>query len=210
MKNRAKPAVAYCNSRYLSIFDDWNKTDGVYCWAAGGVVRDFFVDKHPRDVDVYFSTPQDRDLATKFLVSKGFTHTDSWRKHGDHGARGHDSLIKDDLIYETFYTQPKPTLCIDEFDFTVCACAVDNKGGFFSHNNFFEHLEKKQLHRIDPGLIDHTSSAIRELNRLQDFLSMGYTIDNKNLLSWLRRTINIDVMAHKRWERIDKYVHKPL
>ena len=203
-------AIAFCRAEYLSIFDDWINTENIYCWVAGGVVRDFFIDKHPRDVDFYFSNPVDRDAATKILIEKGFKRTTSWRKHGDHGARGHDSLKKGDLIYETFYTQPKPALCIDEFDFTVCACAVDNKGGFFSHNNFFEHLQKKQLHRIDPALIDHTSATIRELSRLQHFLSMGYTIDNKNLLSWLKRTINIDDISHSRWDRIDKYTYKRL
>ena len=208
MESKIDSAVEFCRAEYLSVFDDWRPEpmDGVYCWVAGGVVRDFFADKQPRDVDVYFSTPQDRDLATEFLVSKkGFTHIDSWRKHGEHGSRGHDCLEKDGLIYETFYTQPTPTLSIDEFDFTVCACAIDNGGKFYCDKMFFEHLQEKQLHRIEPALIDYTSSTVREVTRLHQFISQGYTIDTKNLLMWLDRTINIDDIARQRGERIGNY-----
>lgn len=200
MKNRIPEMKKHFSDSHLGVFKDL----GGYYWIAGGAVRDFFLKKTPKDIDFYFSSPSERDEASKFLVSKmGFKYLEGWRKHGPSGVRGHDRFEKDNLKYELFFTQPDPIKAINEFDYTVCACAIDCNLNFFRHQDFFEDLSQKKLSKIEPTLIEYASSSIREMTRLLKFLEHGYHIDKENLVLWLKKTIKIDNYHSQKWIRIN-------
>ena len=210
MKKRISALKKHFEENYFCIFGDMH----IYHWVCGGAVRDFFLDRDPKDIDFYFKTPMDRDMARDYLIEKcGFTYTDGWRKHGPEGARGHDTLHKDDKHYDLFYTQPTPLDAINEFDYTVCACAIDSDLKFFRHAEFFNDLKHRRLVRIEPILIEYGSSAIRELTRLSRFINDDYIIDIDNLKIWLARAITIDNCSSQRWVRINntdgKFCRKP-
>ncbi len=203
MKNRIPEMKKYFGDGHLSAFNDLKIAN---YWIAGGAVRDFFLKKKPKDIDFYFENPKDRDTVCKFLISeKNFKFIEGWRKHGYHGVRGHDCLELDGLKYELFYTQPTPKECINEFDYTVCACALDKNLNFYRHKLFFDSLSRMSLKRIDPTLIEYRSSSIRELTRLLRFLDDGYTIETEDLKLWLEKTIKIDNFNSKKWVRLNSY-----
>ena len=53
---------------YLSQFRDLD----IYCWIAGGAIRDFFLDEKRNDIDLFFKTTDDQLKAQNLLISKGF------------------------------------------------------------------------------------------------------------------------------------------
>ena len=162
---------SHFQSSHFKIFKDL----GVYYWVAGGSIRDFFLKREPKDIDFYFSTPEDRCLAKETLVKDGFKLV--------HSYHNHDVLTRGDTIYETFYNngEDTPEKCIENFDFTICSCALDNRLIFYRHEDFFEDVKGFHLIRIP----QKGRPALTTCKRLKKLLNNGYNIDKQNLVKWL-------------------------
>jgi len=170
-RSKIQDLKTHFKNTHLKTFEDL----GVYYWIAGGSIRDFFLGREPKDVDFYFSNSIDRRRAAYFLTENNFELV--------HSHDNHDVLIRDNVRYETFYNQgdATPKECIENFDFTICSCALDNKLEFSCHDDFFKDLENLHLARI-PQAGKPVSTTCK---RLKKFLNTGYDIDRQNLIKWL-------------------------
>ena len=168
---------------------------GIYSWVAGGAVRDFFLEKEFKDIDYHFKTKEDRDIIKNYFIRKGFVVTkNAWRHYTiSKGEMNYDLVIADEIGKMTENPEIDSELkkrweksdTVEgsswQYDWTINAAAIDSNSKFYCHEDFFDHLSKKELVRISQ--IDRwpiTNS--RRLNRL---LKKGFTIDKKNLILFL-------------------------
>ena len=139
-------------------------------WIAGGAVRDYFArTPHDSDVDVFFRSPSDLDIASKRLSDAkvrqvydndtvlGFSH------------KGREIQ----LIKRHFFAGPQETSLA--FDFTVCCCAVDPEG-VYVHEHFFEDLAGRRL------ALNKLPFPLSTLQRMQRYVQKGYLACNGTLL----------------------------
>ena len=152
-----------------------------YCWIAGGAIADFFLDKKPYDIDVYFPSEKARNKAINVL--KNLKAKVIWEY-----PLGTKVLYRG-MRYDLMYLKPTPEECFEEFDYTVCCAAIDNKEKFFSHPDFFDHLEKKELHYLAGAQAKGANHPINKAKRLQKYLKKGYFIDQDNLKFWINKMI---------------------
>ena len=155
---------------YLSQFRDLD----IYCWIAGGAIRDFFLDEKRNDIDLFFKTTDDQLKAQNFLISKGFRIL---RKHPNNCSLSRN----DDELYGLMVIENNPQSTLEFFDYTVCAAALDTNLEFLHHVDFFDHIKEKKLVRTQQS----DRWIITNVKRLRKFLKKGYSIDKKNLIQYL-------------------------
>jgi hypothetical protein len=155
---------------YLSQFRDLD----IYCWIAGGSIRDFFLNEERNDIDLFLKTSSDQLKAKNLLIGNGFTIL---KKHPNHYTLGRGA----NELYGLMIAENNPQECIDNFDYTVCSAALDSELNFFHHVDFFEHLKEKKLIRSEQS----DRWVITNVRRLRKFLKRGYSIDKKNLIQYL-------------------------
>lgn len=152
-----------------------------YCWIAGGAIVDFFQDRKPSDVDIYFPSEKLKQKAVnkfKNLKAKIIREYPLGTKALYRGMR-----------YDLMYLKPTPEECFEEFDYTVCCAAIDKDEKFYSHPDFFNHLEEKKLHYLGSSETAGANHPINKARRLQKYIKKGYSIDETNLNFWLDSTI---------------------
>jgi len=155
---------------YLGPFRDLD----IYCWIAGGAIRDFFLDEKRNDIDLFFKTASDHLKAQNFLISKGFKIL---RKHHNNCSLGRN----DDELYGLMVIENNPKSTLEFFDYTVCAAALDTNLEFLPHADFFNHIKEKKLVRSQQS----DRWIITNVRRLRKFLKKGYSIDKENLIQYL-------------------------
>ena len=155
---------------YLGPFRDLD----IYCWIAGGAIRDFFLDEKRNDIDLFFKTASDHLKAQNFLISKGFKIL---RKHHNNCSLGRN----DDELYGLMVIENNPKSTLEFFDYTVCAAALDTNLEFLHHADFFNHIKEKKLVRSQQS----DRWIITNVRRLRKFLKKGYSIDKENLIQYL-------------------------
>jgi 3-dehydroquinate synthetase len=156
---------------HLKLFDSLN----VYCWIAGGAIYDYFNGNRPNDIDVFFKSLKDVKKAMELLRKKRFKLI----IHRNVGGQFESPQgVKYDLL---FLSKTPEHLFHNFFDYSVCCAAVDNKGNFFHHENYFEHCEKKEIHYVEHC----PKQDIVKIKRLKKYLERDFSIDSKNLLLWL-------------------------
>lgn len=139
------------------------------CWVAGGSCRDYFSLGYAKsDIDIYFPNSSELEKAKKwFLDNKGEIKFENNRLIVFHYEKYKFELIK------IYFSSPEET--IEQFDFTVCCCAVD-KVKIYYHDTFFIDLAKKRL------VINKLLFPLSTLQRLQKYIIKGYLICNGGLL----------------------------
>ena len=159
-----------------------------YFWVASGSVRDFFTGEEPKDIDIFFSEPAGYELAKDFLISE--THG-KVVKDSSPNPRSRFWFKKQGITYDIAcwngHGDPaclanNPSDCIKDFDYTVEKDALDSNLVFYSHPDFFEHVEKRLLVRPKPITDMWLITNIRRLNK---YLKRGYNIDKDNLIKYL-------------------------
>ena len=158
---------------HLKLFDRLN----VYCWIAGGAVYDYFNDNKPNDIDIFFKNQKDVEKAISLLKKKRFRVT-AYRNVG--AQLESKTGIKYDLL---FLGKTPEHLFYNFFDYSVCCAAVDNRGNFFYHEDYFKHCENKELHYIE----NCPKQDIVKIKRLKKHLKKGFLIDSQNILSWIEK-----------------------
>ena len=162
---------------HLKVFDKLN----IYCWIAGGSVYDYFNGNKPADIDIFFKSEKDLNKAKDLLKRKGFKFIVD---------RNIGALFesKDGVKYDLLFLGKSPEhIFYNFFDFSVCCAAIDNKGNFFYHENYFEHCENKEIHYVETI----SKAFIFKHKRLKKYLNKGFNIDRDNLILWMEK-VNTD------------------
>lgn len=143
---------------------------GVYCWVAGGAVRDYFsIGRTTSDIDVFFPDRLTFDIAVETMKRKAGEPTFNDGRVVNFNFKGHTIQ----LISSHFFKDPTKT--IEAFDFTVACAAVDHEK-VYHHPTFFMDLASKKL------VINKLPYPLSTLQRVQKYVKKGYTICNGGLL----------------------------
>ena len=108
---------------YLRLYFDLFKPIKVYSWIGGGSIRDFILGEKNKDIDFYFKDNIDKEKALVLLKSLGYKLINSYKFH--------HTLQKNDLIIDISHREKNPTDCILNFDYTICACAIDSNFKYY-------------------------------------------------------------------------------
>ena len=121
-------------------------------YIAGGFFKDYFLKKHSKDLDIFFSSAEQFEQRRNFFESKaGFT-----KKYSTDNSIGFEDTAGQniDLVRPSFRRNPREML--NTFDFTVskfCLYYSELEKDYFClyHKDFFEHLTQRKL-VIDDGI----------------------------------------------------------
>lgn len=169
-----------CNDR-LKAAIDWgrqtlfNKLPNVTCWIAGGALRAFFSNTEVKDIDIYFRYQKGHETALKKLQ----TDLNIKPHYTNHNTV---TLGQYDLT-KHFYEDPSE--CINDFDFTVCACAI-TKDEIYYDSNFFTDLASRTL------IVNNSKKPVASLIRIKKYLSYGYTISDNEILKLAKACKEVD------------------
>lgn len=206
MKDKIGQLKAHFKNTYFKIFEG----SGLYFWIASGSVRDFLAGEKPKDIDFFFPTPEKRDEASEFLVSKGFKKIQNkfkWELGGEHEKFQGDNIVYDIGVWGGASDPPclaeTPQECIEWFCYTAEMVAIDSNSEFYSYPSAVEDICQKKLVRNPVNRIEDLYPKYN-VERLLKYLKNGYTIDDKNLLRWAEDQQN--TFEHK--EKFYKKVYK--
>ena len=114
------------------------KKNGINCWIAGGVLRDYFTEKPLKsDCDIFFPNITEFDKAKKYLQSKGAKTI--WES--DNGMKVSYKGNTYDLV-KIFAKNPMDTIA--RFDFTISMLATDGNDLYYG-NNTLKDLQDRKL-----------------------------------------------------------------
>lgn len=115
-------------------------TDVGYGFIAGGVFKNVFTGQEVRDIDFFFKSQADFELAErKLYADRGYEF--AYETPRAVGFRNIKTGVIVELIFIFFGT---PCEILNTFDFTVCKVAME-KETLYTHPEFFEHLTLKRL-----------------------------------------------------------------
>lgn len=157
---------------FKPVFDPFREL-GIYCWIAGGSIRDFLLEEEHKDIDLCFTNNLDHKRAASMFTGMGFHIL----KH----YSNHYSVRRGDELYDLMASWKSPTDCINNFDYTMCSAALDSNLEFYHHPKFFDDLRTKKLTRLPQS----DRWALTNVTRLRKFLNQGFSMDTKNLIQFL-------------------------
>ena len=147
---------------------------------AGGYIRDWFAGSEPKDMDIFCQAP--KQLSTDLLNAGGkILHTTANAVTYNYMGR----ILQ--VIAKWRFKDAKD--CIDHFDFTVCAAAVqfsERGPSFYHHPDFFVDLAGRRLRLVTPG----TDEPAASLTRMIKFIQRGYVIAAPDLATLLQRIMH--------------------
>ena len=148
------------------------------CWIAGGAITDYFLDRPIDNIDIFFPSEIMYKNAARKFESAGAERLDV-HPFGE-------KFKFEGKTYDLTSVGRNPEETISQFDYTVCCAAVDKNGNFYYHEEYFNHLDNKEIHYLGnyPNMNFKNKSK-----RLQKYLEKGYSINKKNLTYWLKRLI---------------------
>ena len=148
------------------------------CWIAGGAITNFFLGEQKTDLDIFFPNEESFKAATKKFISMGAESVNSYPSGEKFKFKGE--------FYDLIHLGNSPEQTISRFDYSVCCAAVDKAGNFYHHEDYFDHIEKKEIHYIG----NHPNINFKNKSkRLQSYINKGYSIKKEQLISWLDRLI---------------------
>jgi hypothetical protein len=157
-----------------------------YCWIAGGAIVSFLMGQKIKDVDIFFPSEKDKTKGVGALKRLGAKFIHEFPLGAKMKYKG--------MSFDLVHLGDTPEECIHQFDYTVCAIAVDKDKKFFYHEDFFEHLEKKEIHYTGNHPSKHYTNKAK---RMLKYFNKGFTMDQKNLEKWLNSLIK----DHKKPQR---------
>lgn len=156
------------------------------CWIAGGAITDFLLGQRIKDIDIFFPSDKDKIKAKNKLINMGAKFMYEYPLGLAVKYKG--------MSYDLVHLGATPQETIDQFDYTCCAIAVDKNKKFTYHDDYFEHIERKELHYIG----NHPNRFyVNKAKRMLRYFDKGFNIDNENLETWLYTLIK-DHKKHKR------------
>jgi len=192
---------------HLKPFIDLIKeSEAEYFWVAGGAIRDYFVTggNTPKDLDIWFPDKENRNKAIKYLKLIGFESISYLpRNRGETFSLTKESIPKkyihlakgskykyhsmdigcwDGLSGKCKEFTKTPQECIDKFAYTIEMAALDSYNKFICHPDYEHHISKNIL--VIKAKQDSFPRA--DNRRLLKYIKDGFTIDQENLLLWLK------------------------
>jgi hypothetical protein len=148
------------------------------CWIAGGAISDFFLGRDIQDLDIFFPNEESRQAAVDKFISIGAELIDTYPLGQKFKLKG--------KIYDLVHLGNSPEQTISRFDYSICCATIDKSRNFYCHENYFEHIENKEIHYIG----NHPNINFKNKSkRLQGYLNKGYKMTKSQLLHWLDRLI---------------------
>jgi len=146
------------------------KLEGLEYFIAGGCIRDICNDEEYRDIDIYFKNKSDGHKVRERLFNLGY----KWNINNVYIC----VMEIDKTEVQLIFGRPILNLCLfeEEFDFSVCCCAMDNKFNFVCNENFFDDVKNKTLSVVN------VKSAFGTFSRVIRFCKRGYSISDIELL----------------------------
>ena len=156
------------------------------CWIAGGAITDLLLGRKIKDIDVFFPTEKALIKGKNKLKSIGGRLMFEYPSGFCMKYRG--------MSYDLSFLGDDPQSTIDQFDYTCCAIAVGKDKKFVYHDDYYKHLESKELHYIG----NHPNKFyLNKAKRLLRMFDKGFTLDEENLEKWL----NTLIRDHKKAKR---------
>lgn len=150
---------------------------------AGGALRSFFTQTPVRDYDLYvtpdvsnkFKTNSVSDILVGYQWSLISETTLSWLYRKLEYDEKNQQLTNIDI---NLIKKPYITLddVINNFDYTVCMCAISNSTIVY-HPDYFTDLATRQLR------VNNPSDPLSSLWRMQKYIKLGYSINREDLWS---------------------------
>jgi hypothetical protein len=139
------------------------RRNGINCWIAGGVLRDYFTEKPLKsDCDIFFPNITEFDKAKNYLQSKGAKTI--WES-GNGMKVTHKGNTYD--LVKIFAKNPMDTIA--RFDFTISMLATDGNDLYYG-NNTLKDLQDRKL------VINTIVNPLSTLKRVLKHYKKGYTM----------------------------------
>lgn len=150
-------------TKFGKIILDELADENIFCWVAGGSVRDFFMGvKLDTDYDIFFPNDNEFTKAREYLINSG----GEIKWESDNGCKFKYNGKIFDLV-KKFFNNPQDT--IDAFDFTVSMFAVDRITVYHGESSFID-LSKRQL------MINKITYPASTLSRAFRYYKKGFTM----------------------------------
>ena len=156
------------------------------CWIAGGAITDLYLGRKIRDIDIFFGSNSEVVKAKNKLISIGGKLIFEYPQGFNVKYKG--------MNYDLAHIGANVHETIENFDYTVCAIAVGKDKKFIYHKDYFDHLEKMELHYAG----NHPNKFyVNKAKRLLRYMDKGFSLDEENLEKWL----NTLIKDHKKPQR---------
>jgi hypothetical protein len=163
MKRRTKEQIA---KRFTPLLKNFNG----HCWIAGGAIVSMIIGKPINDTDMYFESKRDRLIAAERFANLGSTYVKKLRLGGKFSLKEQE--------FDLLHLGKTPEETINNFDYTICCVAFDNKGELYCHPSFWEDIKERKL--VYTGN-NTTHKNCNKAKRLVKYLSKGFSIDDRNI-----------------------------
>jgi len=166
-----KSIVKYFYELILCEFTD------IDCWVGGGSILSFLDKREMYDIDLYFSSEEERTKCVSYLLKNGGVkiddneYTSKFSYNNKSGFKNRNILL--DLI-KVYYNNP--TECMEnEIDFSVCAIATDGME-IYKVANFENDFLKRRL------IFNNIQNTFLNMIRVVKYTKRGYSISEEELL----------------------------
>ena len=179
------------------------------CWVAGGYLLSYFTSRPWRDIDIYFPSDRLKNQAVQNLIDKDYSLMDNFDGNVIKGGSA-KLLDKNNNNIELMHRGNTPTETIQQFDFTICCCSLNNDGILEYHHNYFDDVYNRRL--VYTGTSPYVD-FYRRMSRLKKYVSKGYGIDQDNLIQWIDAATDqhIAILSNKHEYIVDfKTIKEPL
>lgn len=151
------------------------RRNGINCWIAGGVLRDYFSDKPLKsDCDIFFPNATEFNKTKNHFMSNGGKVI--WESEN-----GMKVTYKGNTFDLVKIFRPNPLETISRFDFTISMFATDGKDVYYS-NNSLKDLQDKKL------VLNEVINPLSTLKRVLKHYKKGFTMsaeETKKLYTFL-------------------------
>lgn len=139
------------------------RKQGIDAWVAGGVLRDYFLDKPLKsDCDIFFPNSTEFNKAKNYLLSKGAKVV--WESEN-----GMKVTYKGNTFDLVKIFMPNPMATISRFDFTISMLATDGKDLYYG-NNTLKDLQERKL------VLNAIVNPLSTLKRVLKHYKKGFTM----------------------------------
>lgn len=139
------------------------RRQGIDAWVAGGVLRDYFLQKPLKsDCDIFFPNATEFEKAKNYLLSKGAKII--WESENGMKVTYRGNTY--DLV--KIFT-PNPMATISRFDFTISMLATDGKDLYYG-NNTLKDLQDRKL------VLNTIVNPLSTLKRVLKHYKKGFTM----------------------------------
>lgn len=166
-----KSIVKYFDELILSEFTD------IDCWVGGGSILSFLDKREINDIDLYFSSEEERSKCIQYLTKNGALKIDNNHYTSKFVYSNKSSFNNQNILLDLIKVYYKtPIECMEnEIDFSVCAIATD---GIEVHKvaNFENDFINKRL------IFNNIQNTFLNMWRIVKYVSRGYSISEEELM----------------------------